>query len=85
MAESFLEEQVKRIRDMSEQMSRATNYVAELSNELARDRESSRQNPLQDVRDLRMYPPRNESRDRSKHRARQSRRHPARNSSRRRG
>jgi hypothetical protein len=84
VAKSFLEEQVKRIREMSEQMSRATNYAAELSNELARDRESSCHNPLQDVRDLRMYPPRNGSRDRSDHRARQPRR-PPRNSSRRRG
>jgi hypothetical protein len=85
MAESFLEEQVKRMREMSEQMSRATNHLAELSNELARDRESSRQDPLQDVRDLRTYPPRNEPSDRSDHRARQPRRYPARNSSRRRG
>jgi hypothetical protein len=80
MAESFLEEQLRRIREMSEQMSRVTSNVAELSNELARDRELSRQDPLQEVRDLRTYPPRNESDDR----AGQSRRHPVRNSSRRR-
>src|SRR5260370_845898 len=53
MAESFLEEQLKRMKDMSEQMSRVT---TELSNELARDRESRRQGPSDEVRDLRTYP-----------------------------
>ena len=80
MAEAFLEEQLKRIREMSDQMSRVTSNVAELSNELARDRQWGREDPLQDVRDLRTYPPRNEP----DNRARQPRRHPARNSSRRR-
>ena len=84
MAESFLEEQLKRMKEMSERMSRVTNTAAELSNDLARDRESSRQDPLQDVRDLRTYPPRNETRMRSDHRAGNARRHTARHSSRRR-
>ena len=39
MAESFLEEQLKRIREMTEQMSRVRNRAAELEAELARDRE----------------------------------------------
>jgi hypothetical protein len=84
MAESFLEEQLRRMKEMSDQMSRVTNNAAELSNDLARDRESSRQDPLQNVRDLRTYPLRNESRKRSNHRAGNARRHTARHSSRRR-
>jgi hypothetical protein len=39
MAESFLEEQLRRIRQMNEQMSRVNNNAAELSNEMARDRD----------------------------------------------
>ena len=81
MAESFLEEQLKRIKDMSEQMSRMT---TELSNELARDRKSSQQGPIEEVRDLRTYPPRNTARDRSRHGAGNARRHTARDASRRR-
>ena len=81
MAESFLEEQLKRIKDMSEQMSRVT---TELSNELARDRESSHQGPIDQVRDLRTYPPRTKSRERSDHRGANARRHTARDVSRRR-
>jgi hypothetical protein len=38
MTENFLEEQLKRIRDMSEQMSRVRNRAAELSQEFERDR-----------------------------------------------
>lgn len=55
MAENFLEEQLKRIREMSEQMSRVRNYTAELSEELRRDRERLRWNPLHEVRDFRWY------------------------------
>ena len=46
MAESFLEEQLKRMREMSERMSRASDHAAELSNELERDRESRQRGPL---------------------------------------
>ena len=81
MAESFLEEQLKRIKDMSEQMSRVT---TELSNELARDRESTHQGPIEEVRDLRTYPPRKKAREQSDHRAGNARRHSARDVSRRR-
>ena len=84
MAESFLEEQLKRMKAMSEQMSRATTRAAELSNELARDRESSKQDPLHEVRDLRTYSPRKKSREQSDDHAGNARRHTARDSSRRR-
>jgi hypothetical protein len=91
MAESFLEDQLKRIRDMSEQMSRATSHVAELNNELARNREVSRRGPLYEVRDLRTYSSTlesglaaDDSRERSGSDAGSARRHTARDSSRRR-
>jgi hypothetical protein len=84
MAESFLEEQLKRIREMSEWMSRASNHAAELSNELERDRESRQRGPLYDVRDLRTYSPRNESTEQSEHHAGNARRRGPRASSRRR-
>ena len=78
MAESFLEEQLKRIREMTEQMSRATNHAAQLKDELARNREASR-GPLTEVRDFR-----HESRERSQSDAGRARRHTARESTRRR-
>jgi len=91
MAESFLEDQLKRIRELSERMSRATHDAAELSEELARNREASHQGPLHEVRDLRTYSwstesglARNESKERSQSDAGSSRRHTARESSRRR-
>ena len=66
MAESFLEEQLKRMREMSEQMSRASNQAAELTNEMARDRELQRKDPLHEVRDVRTYDsPRPQPKDRS--------------------
>ena len=71
MAESFLEEQLRRIKEMSEQMSRASDSAAELSNEMARERDTNRQDPLQEVRDLRTHiSPRPESRERSDDHAR---------------
>ena len=45
MIENFLEEQLKRIRDMSEQMSRVHNLAAELSQEFERDRAMIRRDP----------------------------------------
>jgi len=75
MAEWFLEEQLKRMKEMSEQMSRATNKAAELPHEMARDRDMQRQDPLQEVRDLRIYiSPRPEPRERSDDHARTGRR-----------
>jgi hypothetical protein len=55
MSEHFLEEQLKRIREMSEQMSRVSNRAAELSEAFERERASARHGPLQDVRDLRSH------------------------------
>ena len=46
MAESFLEDQLRRIREMTERMSRATDHAAELNDELTRNREASRRSPL---------------------------------------
>ena len=75
MAESFLEEQLKRMKEMSEEMSRVSNEAAELSNEMARERELQRQDPLHEVRDLRTYlSPRPEPRERSDDHARTARR-----------
>ena len=91
MADSFLEAQLKRIREMSERMSQATSHAAELNHELARNREAGRQGPLNEVRDLRTYSPtkesglaENESRQRSESDAGTTRRHTARDTSRRR-
>jgi hypothetical protein len=91
MAESFLEDQLKRIREMTERMSRATHHAAELNDELTRNREACRQGPLNEVRDFRTYssmpgsgPAANESRERSESDAGSARRHTARESSRRR-
>ena len=84
MAESFLEEQLKRMREMSEQMSRASGHAAELSNELERDRASRQRGPLYDVRDLRTYPPRKEEPEQSDDHAGHARRHATRGPSRRR-
>jgi hypothetical protein len=56
MAESFLEEQLERIRRMSEQMERARRRAAELGNEIARDRKAIRYDPIQEVRDLTYEP-----------------------------
>lgn len=75
MPEWLLEEQLKRMKEMSEQMSRVSNKAAELSNEMARERELQRQDPLHDVRDVRTYiSPRPEPRERSDDHARTSRR-----------
>jgi len=90
MAESFLEEQLKRIREMTEQMSRAAHRAAELNDELARNREAIRQGPLTEVRDFRHYSSTrsestaHESRERSQSDAGSARRHTARESTRRR-
>jgi len=55
MSEHFLEDQLRRIREMSERMTRLQARAAELSAEFERDRASARQGPLQEVRDLRTY------------------------------
>ena len=55
MAENFLEEQLKRIQEMSEWMSRIQSRAAEISAEVARDRALARRSPLQQVRDFRQH------------------------------
>jgi len=55
MAESFLEEQLARIKRLTEKMTQAQNSAADLSNELERGRYLARQTPLHDVRDYRLY------------------------------
>lgn len=53
MSEHFLEEQLKRIREMTEQMTRLRNSAAELSEAFDRERMSGCHNPLHEVRDFR--------------------------------
>jgi hypothetical protein len=65
MAEIFLEEQLERIRRLTEQMSQVRSRAAELTEEVERDRAMSRRSPLHDVRDFRRHPSLNETPDRS--------------------
>ena len=53
MSEHFLEEQLRRIREMTEQMTRLRNSAAELSEAFDRERVAGYHNPLHEVRDLR--------------------------------
>ena len=53
MSEHFLEEQLKRIREMTEQMTRLRNRAAEMSEAFERERVSGYHNPLHEVRDFR--------------------------------
>jgi lipid II:glycine glycyltransferase (peptidoglycan interpeptide bridge formation enzyme) len=53
--DSFLEEQLKRIQELSERMSQLQNRAAELNQEMERDREALRHGPLQNAKDLRTY------------------------------
>lgn len=55
MAESFLEEQLQRIKALTERMRQVQNRAAELTRELAREREMHHHSPLQDIRDLRTH------------------------------
>ena len=86
MAQEFLEEQLKRIREMTEQMSRARHQAHETSAEILRQRDSQRSDPLQQVRDFRTYSsseePRHERAD--DHASRGRRRQPRKSARRRR-
>jgi hypothetical protein len=55
MAESFLKEQLERIRKLTERMSAVQSHAAELSDAMAHDRAAMRQTPLHEVRDYRTY------------------------------
>ena len=80
MSEHFLEEQLKRIREMSERVTRLRSSAAELSEEFERDRASASRGPLQEVRDLRTYSSiRSTADDADDHGARHSPRHTSRN------
>ncbi len=93
MSQSFLKDQLKRIREMTEQIARVHDRATELSHELGRDRDAAiHREPLADVRDLRSYSSPNdnnepdgvEGRGRAVDAARSARRHLARDSRRRR-
>lgn len=55
MAESFLEEQLKRILELSERMSQVKSHAAEMAEAREREREQGSHNPLHAVRDFRTY------------------------------
>ena len=50
----FLEEQLERIREMTEQMARLRISAAELSEAVERDRAVARYGPLHEIRDFRI-------------------------------
>ena len=54
MSQSFLKDQLKRLREMTEQMAQVHDRATELSHELGRNRNAAQhRNPLAEVRDLR--------------------------------
>ena len=55
MAESFLKEQLERIKKMTERMSAVQGQAERLANEMAHDREAMHHGPLHEVRDYRPY------------------------------
>ena len=55
MADNFLEEQLKRIKHLTEQMTRLQDRAAELSDAFDRDRIIGRHDPLHEVRDFRTH------------------------------
>jgi hypothetical protein len=52
--DAFLEEQIRRIRALSDRMSALEHRAAELSSEVEKDRQQGRLGPLQEVRDFRI-------------------------------
>ena len=54
MNNNSLEEQVERIRKLSERMSQVQNRAVELSDEIERTRQTMWQGPLYEVRDFRL-------------------------------
>jgi hypothetical protein len=55
MSEHFLEEQLKRIREMTEQMTRLRESAAELSEAFERNRIVGKHDPLHEIRDFRTH------------------------------
>jgi hypothetical protein len=89
MAQSFLKDQLKRIREMTQQMARVHDDATELSQELRRNRDAAtNRDPLAEVRDLRIHSSPNddadharlEERNREASQSRSIRRHVARDS-----
>jgi hypothetical protein len=90
MSQAFLKDQLKRIREMTEQVSRVHDYATELSHELGQHAAKHR-DPLAEVLDFRTVSSPNydeadrvDQRDREADDARSARRHVARDSRRRR-
>ena len=79
MSEHFLEEQLKRIKEMTEQMARLRSRAAELCEAFDRERLAGRHDALHEVRDFRMpsseLPPPHDRADEHASRQHQSR-HP---------
>jgi len=72
MAERFLEEQLKRIREMTRQMTRLRTSAAELAETVDRYRVVGYDNPLHEIRDFRTATSESPRRDRADdHAARQ--------------
>jgi hypothetical protein len=55
MAESFLKEQLERIRRLTEQLTAVETNTSELCHAMAHDRAALRYGPLHQVRDYRLY------------------------------
>ena len=83
MAESFLKEQLERIRKLTEQLTAVESNASELSHAMADDRAALRQGPLHQVRDYRLCAEATHGRDDANDRSR-SRRSDIRDSPRRR-
>jgi hypothetical protein len=79
MSDTFLEEQLKRIREMTEQMARLRTSTAEVCDASDRDRITARHNPQHEITDLRTASSGAPQRDRSDdHGRRQHSRHSSR-------
>ena len=55
MAENLLEEQLERIRRLTEQLAQVRSRAAELADEMNRDRAMLKRPPLHEVRDFRSH------------------------------
>ncbi len=53
--DAFLEEQLRRLRELTRQITSAERRAAELSDEIERERRNLRRSPWHEVRDLRTY------------------------------
>jgi len=74
MPESFLKEQLERIKKLTERISAVEGQRERLADEMAHDREAMHRTPLHEVRDYRPYSPPREVEPRSSARDSSSRR-----------